>query len=554
MSLPELLIHPLVVRTVRVESVEDVGSRVRRVRLGGEQLGEFRRDGVDHPAFGTPGFDDHIKIILASDGDVASALPAQHPDGIEWVPAPNRITRDYTPHSVDPETGSFSLDFVLHGTGAAAEWALAAQPGSELSFVGPKSSQLLPGDATSVLLIGDETALPAIRRFLTERPVTVPAHVVVLVTDQSGVVDIPDSVRRVAMPEPDGEAIAGVLEEMLALPDVGERPFVWAAGEARSLLPSRRVLSGRVDRGSRSLTGYWHIESDGARASAEPELPEPPVAWLAVRAGLRSGVLQALRGAARTGAQVQSELGLAASPEPLLETLSSAGLVAPTEEEAWELTGMAVDLLDDHHEVEEFTGPEADQVLSLQHLSESLTTGRPAWEISRGVGLRDEVETDPDIAHHLEHESAVLVYLQFGLLRAIDSLRADKVVAVGPGAGFVRALAEGDERFEVTGPAEGVPAGAVVSAMLLGFLDDDGVRAHLRALAAIAPRALLVVSGAADGIYGSAGEARLLRFAVTGVPERTDARIAELATECGWTVGAQNSIGWGVVTHALTLA
>ena len=33
MSLPDLVIHPLVVRTAHVVSVEDLGGRIRRVRL-----------------------------------------------------------------------------------------------------------------------------------------------------------------------------------------------------------------------------------------------------------------------------------------------------------------------------------------------------------------------------------------------------------------------------------------------------------------------------------------------------------------------------------------
>ncbi|NEE47977.1 siderophore-interacting protein, partial [Streptomyces sp. SID8455] len=96
--------HPLVLRRVTVRRVHQVTPRMRRVVLGGEDLAAFTRDGIGRPAFAAPGFDDHIKLILAADGDVHAALPAQLPHGIEWTPAEHRLTRDYTPRRVDQRT------------------------------------------------------------------------------------------------------------------------------------------------------------------------------------------------------------------------------------------------------------------------------------------------------------------------------------------------------------------------------------------------------------------------------------------------------------------
>ncbi len=67
--------HPLVLRRVTVRRVHEVTPRMRRVVLGGADLAAFTRDGIDRPAFAAPGFDDHVKLILASDGDVRAALP-----------------------------------------------------------------------------------------------------------------------------------------------------------------------------------------------------------------------------------------------------------------------------------------------------------------------------------------------------------------------------------------------------------------------------------------------------------------------------------------------
>lgn len=557
MSLPDLVIHPLVVRTVRVSAVETLPGRIRRVRLQGEELRAFTREGLDLPAFAAPGFDDHIKLIFAADGDIASALPRQHADGIEWTPSEHRVTRDYTPHSVDPDTGEFSLDFVLHGDGPAVRWATDARPGAGLSFAGPKSSTILPADATAIVLIGDDTALPAIGRFLRERPLEVPAHVVALTGDRAGGQVLPcggaDSLRVEFMREPDGEVIAGLYAAIRDQHDLGTRPFVWAAGEAASLLPLRRGLSGHVSRGYRSITGYWHKEDAHQTGPESPGLPSSPVAWFAVRAALEVGLLSALRTVTRTTGELESELGTGPVLDPLLEVLCDTGLLRLEADARWELTDLAVDLLDDPHEMGEFTGPEAEQSLALRHLADSLRTGRSAWEIAHGMGFAESIRADAPLAEHLAHESESLVYLQHGLLRSLAALGSADTVVVGPGAGLVTALAAENGMTGVRTAVDGPPAAAVVSAMLLAHLDDDAARAHLRSLAAIAPRALVVDASEPDALSGAAAELGLLRFATTATPARPTRRVIELARDCGWTAVSHRGLGWGVEANEFVM-
>lgn len=554
MSSAELLIHPLVIRTVDVVSTEEVDGRLRRVRLRGAQLGAFTRDGISHPAFAAPGFDDHIKLIFAADGDIAAALPRQHVDGIEWMPSEHRLTRDYTPHSVDPETGEFSLDFVLHGEGPAVSWASQAVPGSTLNFVGPKSSQLLPTDATSIVLIGDETGLPAIERFLAERPTSVPAHVVVLTSGQHAPPELrigeSDSLRLERMQEPDGAAIAAVFDTVYSTEELGDRPFVWAAGESRSLLPLRRRLAGRVEKTHRNITGYWHLEAAEKPGAGVAELPEPPVAWFAVRAALKSGLLDALRDEPKSTAEVAAELGTRGALDPLIAVLVAAELLESQPDGRWALTDLAVELVDDSHEREEFTGVEADQVMALRHLDESIRTGTPAWHLDTGLSFAEAARTDPGVAHHLEHESGTLVYLQHGLRRALEGLGSNDIVAVGPGAGLVAWLADsgGDGlRHGVSGDETGE---VVVSAMLLSHLSDESAVEHLRELSRTASRALIIDSAEPEGLYGAA-EATLLRYVTTGTTPRTQEQVNELARSAGWSAGERHALGWGVVADEL---
>ena len=74
------------------------------------------------------------------------------------------------------------IDFALHGVGTpgsgpAASWAVDAAPGDQLYVIAPQKDdesgagiEFQPGDATHVVLLGDETALPAMLRIADEWP------------------------------------------------------------------------------------------------------------------------------------------------------------------------------------------------------------------------------------------------------------------------------------------------------------------------------------------------------------------------------------------------
>ncbi len=66
-----------------------------------------------------------------------------------------------------PTLGSFVVDFVIHDDGPATNWAATAKVGSVLGVAGPRGSSVISTDGIGLhLLIGDETALPAIARSL----------------------------------------------------------------------------------------------------------------------------------------------------------------------------------------------------------------------------------------------------------------------------------------------------------------------------------------------------------------------------------------------------
>ena len=70
--------------------------------------------------------------------------------------------RDYTPRRHDAEAGTLEIDFALHEAGPATQWAEQAKVGDLLGVGGPRGSFIVPTDFDWHLLIGDDTALPAI--------------------------------------------------------------------------------------------------------------------------------------------------------------------------------------------------------------------------------------------------------------------------------------------------------------------------------------------------------------------------------------------------------
>lgn len=139
-----------------------------RVTLTGNEL-----DG-----FFSPGFDDHVKLIFPAPGEEVPVMPRLGKNGLEMPDGEVRPTaRDYTPRSYDLSARTLEIDFALHESGPASDWVRQARPGHRLGVAGPKGSQLIPLNFDWYLMIGDETALPAIARRLAELPAGVPVHV-----------------------------------------------------------------------------------------------------------------------------------------------------------------------------------------------------------------------------------------------------------------------------------------------------------------------------------------------------------------------------------------
>ncbi|EZQ18861.1 FAD-binding protein [Halopseudomonas bauzanensis] len=246
--------HPIKIRLLEVKRVTELSPAMRRITLTGEDLLGF------HSA----SFDDHVKLLVPEQAGVSPNMPTLGDKGLvfaEGVFKPE--LRDYTPRRYDPVSNELDIDFVLHHQGPATDWATHAEPGHLLGIAGPRGSFVIPTAFDWHLLVGDETAIPAIGRRLEELPATAKAVVIIKTTTEQARIDFACEcaldVRWVTESAPT-EAGMGALEAAvreLTLPE-GEG-YAWAAGEYSDIRAVRQYLSEGLglDKGRIRAASYW---------------------------------------------------------------------------------------------------------------------------------------------------------------------------------------------------------------------------------------------------------------------------------------------------------
>ncbi|MFC6885653.1 MULTISPECIES: siderophore-interacting protein [Actinomadura] len=244
---------------------ERVTPHMIRVVVGGEGLA----------GFGAGEYTDHYVKLLFKQPGVEYPEPldmervrAEYPRE-QWP-----TTRTYTVRSWDPEKVELAIDFVHHGDkGLAGPWAARVQPGEEVLFMGPGGAYAPSERADWHLLVGDESALPAIGAALERVPTGAPARVFVEVAgpEEEQELPTPGDAEIVWLHRDGGEvgeALVGAVRD-LAFPEGEVHAFVH--GEAGFVKELRRHL--RVDRGlpldRLSISGYWRRgrDEDGWQSS-----------------------------------------------------------------------------------------------------------------------------------------------------------------------------------------------------------------------------------------------------------------------------------------------
>lgn len=596
---------PIVLRELTVLRVTDVTPGMRRITLGGPQLAAFRKDGLELPALSSEGFDDHVKFFFAEEGASGPVLPGQNVSSLDWPADARPLTKDYTPVRYDPAAGEIDFDFVNHSGGVASSWAQAARPGDVTWIAGPKMSHRQPEGADWLLAIGDETALPAIGRWLAEMPAGTRARVFVEVGEEDHRQELPTRAdAEITWVVRDGAAAGttDLLERAVrAMEWLPGTVFAWAAGEALTLKGIRRHLA--VDRGvpreQTHITGYWRrtepapaaaaweAAGPGAPAEQDPhdrlhELTDlaPGLAIrTAVTVGLVDLVWQGVRGpaelAARTGSDPRT-LGALLAYLTELDVLEAGP-------DGYRLTPVGEELVEDDHSSEEYDlrGAQAALDLSLSGLHETLRTGRAGYRTLSGAPLAVALATDERLGgaarEAVEDEAA---WIAPGIRTGWDWASTASVTVTGNGAGAVsntlvkafpdlrvriaalpsvlRTVADRVLETDVLPRVELVPCGGAVPAgdpavLLVKLLDqlpdEDAVLTLRENAAALAQGGTLLLVEQVEGPDGVTGdvEAALhhLRLkAAFGSGLRGEGEFAEMAVRAGLTVRSCRDIGW----------
>jgi len=236
-------------RQVEVRNVEQLTPRLRRVTFGGDEL-----DGlvVEQPAAS-------VRLLIPTPGTDALMVPTW--TGNEFLlPGGARPTiRTFTPWRVRGDAREIDLGIVIHGTGAASEWARSVSIGAPAAISGPGRGYTVDPDARAFVLAGDETAIPAIAQLLETLPGAATTQVHIEIASSEAQFDLPTGahaeVRWHEQAGTPGAAMAAAIEAS----DIDDDARVWVAGEAASVQRVRRHLFDErgIPRAKTTVRGYW---------------------------------------------------------------------------------------------------------------------------------------------------------------------------------------------------------------------------------------------------------------------------------------------------------
>lgn len=242
-----------------VERAERISPHFVRVTLGGEALREWR----------DLGFDQWFRLALPIAEDTNFDRLSDRFDMrgyLKYLTLPKAtrpVIRNYTVREFRAEQGEMDIDFVVHGTeGFAGPWAKSLPVGAPVGLLDQGCGFTPNPDADRVLLVGDESALPAVLGVLRDLPAD---------TVGDAIIEIPDAADRQPSPGPEGvrqhwvvrseSAKPGALAldtlKQVATADGSLSAFV--VGEQQLASGGRRHLVGElaVPKTSVKFCGYW---------------------------------------------------------------------------------------------------------------------------------------------------------------------------------------------------------------------------------------------------------------------------------------------------------
>lgn len=251
---------------------ERVSPSFIRVVLAGDELARF-----------TPmGYDQWFRLFLpVKDGDLSRAPQRLDAAGfVKFMTASKGtrpIFRNYTVRAFRrvPSGDELDIDFVVHGhdhgsdaaqAPTAASWALSARPGDLVGIIDEGIGFDTRVLGRPLLVVADESALPAAAGILGSLPRTAEGVAVLEVPDEADVRPIeapPGFALRWIVRESGTPPGSAALRAATAVP-VDPDGAVWVAGEQSLPRDVRRhAISSGVPREHIAFSGYWRVGRRG---------------------------------------------------------------------------------------------------------------------------------------------------------------------------------------------------------------------------------------------------------------------------------------------------
>ncbi|MGV2900042.1 siderophore-interacting protein [Microbacterium sp. AGC62] len=278
------LIHLTVLRSERLSA------HWIRLTLGGGEIEKFR----------PMGFDQWFRLFLPIGGDAGlERVPAKAnkmfgylkflriPDGERPVMR-NYSVRAY--RAATAEAGAeIDVDFVLHGSaadgtaGPASRWAEICQPGEHVLIIDEGLTFNPQRGTDRVVLVGDETALPAIASISASLPADATGTAIIEVPSEEDALEFPhpSGLEVVWLVRPHDVAPGALALQALGRTALPDAPFhAYAAGEQALASGARKHLVGErgVDKNAVSFCGYWKIGAASPASKAAREAAAEPLA------------------------------------------------------------------------------------------------------------------------------------------------------------------------------------------------------------------------------------------------------------------------------------
>lgn len=244
--------EPPAFRPVEVVDVRPISPFMVRVTFGGAELAGFD--------CGLPG--SSMRLLLPELGH-AEEIPVWNGNEFLLADGSRPTIRTLTPLRFDSEALHLEADIVLHGESPLSDWARSVAVGAEVAVAGTGRGYAIPEDAKKFLLVGDESAIPAIGLLLAKLPQEITVRVIIEINDPRSQIDLPshsnaDIAWRVL---PVGSAPGSAVHAEVVANPPDEECHVWAAGEASAVHRLRSYLFGELglSRSKATVRGYWKL-------------------------------------------------------------------------------------------------------------------------------------------------------------------------------------------------------------------------------------------------------------------------------------------------------